>query len=323
VPKHESDAEAPVVRAKNTSDPIIALHPSTELTIDKFDELIFNLSYAILQLVQHIKTGDATQLNAAVTEAQKEIRDHYIAVSATKKDAVLHKSEHEATKEHPSAMRPRQVAGMERHKAEADRLRLSLHQQSDTLAEVIGKRDEAMKTKTALMRELADEKRQRGEENAELGACKGEIDRLNALLLQATAANEAAAQKVEAALKDAETANLRRTAAIQVVDKVTRERDVANLGRDAARLDRDALREERNMAVRDRGILLRRLDELETQQMAVEEQQAVVEKQQVADEQAEKAKARREAFEALTSKLNEKKRKGPSGEGFSGFTPGC
>jgi hypothetical protein len=43
----------------------------------------------------------------------------------------------------------------------------------------------------------------------------------------------------------------------------------------------------------------------------------------VADEQAEKAKARREAFEALTSKLNEKKRKVLSGEGFSGFTPGC
>jgi hypothetical protein len=60
VPKHESDAEFSVARAKHTSDPIIALHPSTELTIDKFDELIFNLSYAILQLVQHIKTGDAT-----------------------------------------------------------------------------------------------------------------------------------------------------------------------------------------------------------------------------------------------------------------------
>ena len=46
------------------------------------------------------------------------------------------------------------------------------------------------------MKELADEKRQRREDNAELRAYKGEVDRLNALVLQANATNQAGAQKV-------------------------------------------------------------------------------------------------------------------------------
>jgi len=315
--------------AKDTSSPVDTpdITSPSEFTIDQFDELIFNLSFAILQLVQDITTGDAAQLNSAVINAQQAIRNHYIAVSELREDAVLHKSDSDATRRQSSVMRPRQISDMERHKTDADRLRLTLHEQSDTLAQAIEQRDEALNCKTGLMKELADEKRQRGGENAELRAYKGEVDRLNALVLQAAAVNHAAAQKVEAALKEVETANMRRTAAIQVVDKVTRERDVANSVREAARLDRDLVRDERDMAVRDRGILLRRLNELEEQRLEVEAQQAAVEKQRIVDEeQVGKAQARREAFRVLNLKYNEKnekKRKGPSEDEILEITTTC
>jgi chromosome segregation ATPase len=288
-----------------------------ELTLDRFDELIFQLSFAILQLVQHIETGDAAQLHTAVTDAQQAIRDHYIAVSERMNDAIHYRSGLGVTAEESHLPHQGLMVGMEAHKAEADRLRLSLHDQSDTLAEAIRQRDEALQTKNGLKRELAEEKKQRGEENEELRAFKREVDRLNAVVLQTATANQVATRKVEKALKDVETANRHRAAAIQVVDKVTGERDVANAVRDAAKLDRDMVRDEKDMAVRDKGILLRRLEELERQQLAVEKQQVAVEEQQVAvgrqrvvdDGESEKAKVRREAFEALTSKYNEKKRK--------------
>jgi len=329
VPKLEVETETPAAMAKDTSSPVDtpAETPPPVFTIDQFDELIFNLSFAILQLVQDITTGDAAQLNSAVINAQQAIRDHYIAVSELQKDAVLHKSDSAATRGQSSVMRPRQIIDMERHKADADRLRLTLHEQSDTLAQAIEQRDQAMMTKTVLMKDLVHEKSQREEENAELRAYKGEVDRLNALVLQAAAVNQAAAQKVEAALKEVETANIRRTAAIQVVDKVTRERDIAYSVRDAARLDRDLVRDERDMAVRDRGILLRRLNELEEQRLEVEAQQAAVEQQRIVDEeQAGKAQARREAFRVLSSKYNEKnekKRKGPPEDEILEITPTC
>jgi len=315
--------------AKDTFSPVDtpAVTPPSEFTIDQFDELIFNLSFAILQLVQDINTGDVAQLNSAVIDAQQAIRTHYSAVSELQEDAVLHKSDSDATRRQSSVMHPRQIIDMERHKTDADRLRLTLHEQSDTLAQAIELRDDALNCKTGLMKELADEKRQRREDNAELRAYKGEVDRLNAFVLQANLTNQAGAQKVEAALKEVETANIRRTAAIQVVDKVTRERDVANSMRDAARLDRDLVRDERDMAVRDRGILLRRLNELEEQRLEVEAQQAAVEKQRIVDEeQVEKAQARREAFRVLSSKYNEKnekKRKGPSDDEILEITPTC
>jgi hypothetical protein len=307
-PKPEPYDEESNVRTKNTPTPTNAHQPSSELTIDRFDELIFQLSSAILQLVQHIETGDAAQLHTAVTDAQQEIRDHYIAASERKNDAIQYRS---------NLPHQKPTVGMEEYKAEADRLRLSLHDQSDTLSEAIRQRDEALQTKNGLKRELAEEKKQRLEENEELRAFKREVDRLNAVVLQTATANQVATRKVEEALKEVETAKVRRTVAMKVVDKVTMERDAAYAVRDAAKLDRDMVRDEKDMAVRDKGILLRRLEELERQQLAVEKQQVAVEEQQVAvgrqrvvdDGESEKAKVRREAFEALTLKYNEKKRK--------------
>jgi hypothetical protein len=220
---------------------------------------------------------------------------------------------------------------MEEHKAEADRLRLSLHDQSELLVQAIAERDEATRVKDKLMRELADEKTRRGEENVELRAFKTEVDRLNEVIIQATAFNQAAVQRVDEALKNAELANKYKKTAMQVVEKVTRERETANVARDEALVDRDVVREERDMAFRDKAILLRRLDELEKQQaaaekpqVAVKRQQMAVEKQQVVDEEeSEKAKARTEAFKVLTEKYNEKKRKVASGEEVLGFTADC
>jgi len=138
--------------AKDTSSPADtpAVTPPSEFTIDQFDELIFNLSFAILQLVQDITTGDAAQLNSAVINAQQAIRNHYIAVSELQEDAVLHKSDSDATRGKSSVMRPRQIIDMERHKTDADRLRLTLHEQSDTLAQAIELRDDALNCKTGL-----------------------------------------------------------------------------------------------------------------------------------------------------------------------------
>jgi len=316
-------------KAETSSIHVSALQPSPELEIDTFDELIFNLSYAILQFVQNLETGDAAQLHSAVTDTQQKIRDHYIAVSEVKNVTALHRSlDAMGEKDEDHQMLRVNTEG---HKAEADRLRLSLHDQSELLVQAIAERDEVTKIKDKLMMELANEKMQRGEENIELRAFKTEVDRLNEAIIQATAFNQAAVQRVEEALKNAETAIRYKTTAMQVVEKVIRERETAILARDAAKVDRDVVREERDMALRDKSILMRRLGELEKQQAAAENPQVAVKKQQMAaepqqvvdEEESEKAKARTEAFKALTTKYNEKKRKAPSREGVFGSTPDC
>ena len=302
-----------------------AAEPSPELTIDTFDELILILSFAILQLVQNIKDGDEAQLHSAVTDAQQKIRDHYIAVSGMKNIAAIN----EIANEKPGAMHQRLLVAMEGHKAEADGLRLSLHERSESLGEAIRQRDEVTETKNAFVRSLANEKRQRGEENVQLKAFKTEVDRLNAEALHATAYNAFTVGKMEQALKDADAAIAYKKTILKTLEKADRDRSEAKAERDGARAERDVAREERREAVRDKWIFLRRLKELENQQvvyeessfaverqlLAVEKPQVVLSKQHVAnEEEAEKAKARRVAFEVLSLKYNKKKRKGPSGE---------
>jgi len=317
----DTDTSAAMNEDTSTHVNMPAVEPSPELTIDTFDELILKLSFAILQLVQNIEDGDEAQLHSAVTDAQQKIRDHYIATSEMKNIAALH----EIAKENPGVVHQRLLVAMEGHKAEADGLRLSLHERSESLIEAIRQGDEVTETKNAFVRSLANEKRQRGEENVQLKAFKTEVDRLNAEALHATAYNAFTVGKMEQALKDADAAITYKKTILKTLERADRDRA-------EARAERDVAREERKEAVRDKWIILRRLEELENQKvvyeqssvaverqlLAVEKPQVVLPKQHVVDEEeAEKAKARRVAFEVLSSKYNERKRKGPSGEEIS------
>lgn len=298
----------PVDKSNPSAPPVTT--PSAE-TIDEFDHLLVTLFSSIRQLVQNQESGDAEQLKGAVSKAKQEISEHYL------KTAVSYNSDREAVDSGGF------LDDLRKHKAEADRLRLSLHEQSELLSETTRQRDEAVSAlvdRDGLIRELADQKRQRGEENVELRALKEEVSQLNVTVRKADFINHTAIRDLENAEKNAETANDSKNTALKWVDNMKWERD-------AARVERDAAREERYIAVREKAVVMRRLDELERfEQTRVHGEKAKleeIEKMKAATMEsamerlkAERAKmeasrmiARQEALKDLGEQLGQRKRK--------------
>ena len=260
--------------------------PSAELAIDKFDDLLTELSKAILNFIQHYATGDATELNFAVFRAKEDVRDEYAAVIERLHDAAHHSSECKENDARPDTLDQIIAAELEKQKSDADRLRLSLHEQSEMMTGAIRERDEALEKllgQEDTIQQLIESKRMNGENQAEKRILYHEVTRLKTVTDHALAMSRDATSKKDNALWEAQSATRMKNTAMDVVAKMKQERDAAN--------------KERDVAMEEKGVVLARLEELE---------------------RLEHARIRQQAFEALSTKLGEKKRKVSADVGISG-----
>lgn len=247
------------------------------MTVDQFDDLLTDLSHAILHFLQNYGSGNSTDLDVAVFRAKDSARDQYATVN-TLLDEAIHRNFAQAALEREAAEIRKSLTGeLEKYKADADRLRLSLHEQFELVSAAVKERDEATKELSDMgniVKQMKEARGQGEEDQVEKKMLHCEVVRLKAVADHASHLSRDAMKKRDDASWEATLALRSKNTAMDVVAKVGKERDTAI--------------KERDVALQEKGKLLGRLEELE---------------------RAEKVRLRQEAFQALSMKLGEKKRK--------------
>lgn len=213
--------------------PPVELPPSTTDT-STFDDLLSLHSRALLDYYQKWSPQTAAALEFAIFDTEDDVRYHHYVTAELLNDAVKLNEEHAEVERQYEQMRKELIT---RHKAEADGLRLSLHEKSELVAAAVIERDEVTKERDLailhrddLIKQLKECKKARETELHEKSAYQQQYAQLFEASQQASEGIRCAQEKQRVAESECKEAVILKETAMKVVDKVMKEREAARQG---------------------------------------------------------------------------------------------
>jgi hypothetical protein len=221
-------------------------------TNDTFDDLLSLHSRALLDYYQKWTPETAAALEFAVFDTEDDVRYYHFATTE-----LLNNAE-KLNEEHAEVDRQYEQKGQDlvsKHKAEADGLRLSLHEKSELVASAIMERDEITKERDLavlhrddLIKQLKEIKKARETDLNEKFIYQQQYAQLVEVSQRAPEEIRCAQEKQRGAEAQCKEAVILKETAMKVVDKVMKERE-------AARQETEELRSKRlGSSDRDKAI---------------------------------------------------------------------
>ena len=219
------------------SSPSLCLSPSMKsprsnaITGTSFEDLLSLHSRALLDYYQRWSPQTAAALEFAVFDTEDDVRYYHFATSELLTDAVKLNEEHAEVERQCEQIR-KELSN--KHKAEADGLRFSLHEKSELVAAAIMDRDEVTKERDLavlhrddLIKQLGEYKKARETDLREKNAYQQQYAQLVEASQRAPEEICCAQEKQRVAEAQYKEAVILKETAMKVVDKVMKEREAA------------------------------------------------------------------------------------------------
>jgi len=204
---------------------------SNAITGTSFEDLLSLHSRALLDYYQRWSPQTAAALEFAVFDTEDDVRYYHFATSELLTDAVKLNEEHAEVERQCEQIR-KELSN--KHKAEADGLRFSLHEKSELVAAAIMDRDEVTKERDLavlhrddLIKQLGEYKKARETDLREKNAYQQQYAQLVEASQRAPEEICCAQEKQRVAEAQYKEAVILKETAMKVVDKVMKEREAA------------------------------------------------------------------------------------------------